>query len=74
MYKYPCKDCPDRFVNVVDGKVVRCHSTCQKYLEAKKNHSVTSEAINKEKDKFDDLNDYQFKAKTRIKKAFKPRR
>lgn len=71
VYQYPCKDCPDRFVKVVDGKVVRCHSTCQKYLDAKEKHYMAAEVINKEKDKQDDLDDYLFRTKIRIKKTVK---
>ena len=35
-FEFPCKDCPDRFVKEVDGKIVRCHSTCKKYAEVQK--------------------------------------
>ena len=32
---FPCLDCPDRSVKIIDGKPVRCHSYCEKYLAAK---------------------------------------
>ena len=35
-YEYPCKDCEQR--------ADRCHSTCEKYLEAKAAHKEEREA------------------------------
>ena len=66
VYKYPCKDCPDR--------VIGCHSTCQKYVEAKSKHSVTAEAIQKEKSGLDDYGDYAFRVRQKIIKRYGTRR
>ena len=62
MYTYPCRECTDRFVNVVEGKVVRCHSTCQKYLEASAKRSETVQAILKVKKVEDGIDDYKIRA------------
>jgi hypothetical protein len=66
MIKYPCKDCTDR--------VLGCHSTCQKYMEAKAKNSVTSEAIHKEKNGLDDYGDYVFRVQQKIIKRYGTRR
>ena len=66
VYKYPCKDCPDR--------VLGYHSTCQKYVEAKSKHSVTAEAIQKEKSGLDDYGDYAFRVRQKIIKRYGTRR
>ena len=41
MSNYPCKGCTDRAVG--------CHSTCQKYLDAKAEYERKKEAIRKAK-------------------------
>ena len=43
MNKAPCKDCPDRKVG--------CHSTCEKYLEFRKERDELNETIQKQRDK-----------------------
>lgn len=59
MYQYPCKACPDR--------VLGCHSTCQKYKDAKVVHKQKFDEINRQKARIDDINDYQFKTKEKNK-------
>ena len=39
MYAFPCKDCSDRHI--------ACHSTCQKYIDAKTKHNSEVETYRK---------------------------
>lgn len=43
-----CKDCKDRYVG--------CHSTCEKYINAKKEYDELQEKIKKSKYRENDLN------------------
>lgn len=43
MIKSPCKDCPDR--------EIRCHLTCEKYIEFKKESDKIREQRNAQKEK-----------------------
>ena len=43
-----CKDCKDRHVG--------CHSTCEKYINAKKEYDELQEKIKKSKHRENDLN------------------
>lgn len=66
MYHYPCKDCPDR--------VVGCHSTCQKYLEARDEHKrKTLEALAIKKVE-EGMDDYKVRVIIETKKRFDRRR
>lgn len=53
MYLYPCQDCSDR--------VVGCHSTCQKYKEARASHKKKFEEIQKVKKAEDSFDDYKIR-------------
>lgn len=43
-----CKDCKDRYIG--------CHSTCEKYINAKKEYDELQEKIKKSKYRENDLN------------------
>ena len=47
MYHYPCKGCTERYVKVEDGKLIRCHTNCEKYKAARAEHT---EQTDKEKE------------------------
>ena len=47
-HDYPCLNCTERSVKIVDGKPVRCHSTCEKYLAAKAKRDAEAEEIHRE--------------------------
>ena len=66
MYKYPCKDCPDR--------VVGCHSTCQKYQEARAEHTRNTMEILKVKKEQEGMDSYKCRVIIETKKRFEKRR
>ena len=74
MFQYPCKDCHDRSVQVIDNKVVRCHSTCPKYLEARAAHTKKTTEILEAKKVEDGIDDYQVRVAMETKKRFEKRR
>ena len=55
----PCKDCPDRYIG--------CHSTCEKYIEWRKNEKQYNDGIkfkqNIERIKEEHAIEYQYKRK-----------
>ena len=66
MYKYPCKDCTDR--------VVGCHSTCQKYMEARDEHIKKKMEILEIKKVEDGMDDYKIRVVRETRKRFDKRR
>lgn len=45
----PCKGCPDRkLIELSDGRVTRCHSTCEKYLKYRDELDKVNAEIRKE--------------------------
>lgn len=43
-----CHNCPDRFIKEVNGKIVRCHSSCEKYKKQKERFEKIREEERKE--------------------------
>ena len=62
MYRYPCKDCSERSVKVIDNQIVGCHSTCQKYLAARTEQIKKVQEIMKVKKAEDNMDDYKIRA------------
>lgn len=66
MFKYPCKDCTDR--------VVGCHSTCLKYMEAMAAHTKQTMEILAIKKAEEGMDDYKVRVVMETKKRFDKRR
>ena len=60
-----CKDCTDR--------VVGCHGTCQKYLEAKAKNDEESKMIRQLINAENDVNDFKSKTVQSTKKRYRVR-
>lgn len=64
--KQVCKDCPDR--------VVGCHSTCERYIEAKTEHNEIAAIIRKKQNEELDTDIYVADAVRAIKNSRRLRR
>lgn len=74
MYQFPCKDCKDRSVKIIDGKVVRCHSTCEKYIAASTANNKNLEQYNKTKGEERDATNYLVEARLKNKRRYERRK
>lgn len=66
MYSFPCKNCPDRAVG--------CHSTCEKYLAAQREHTKQRAEMFKIKSAQDSLDEYRFRVIAGIRERYEKRR
>lgn len=64
----PCKGCKDRSVKTVDGKVVRCHSTCEKYKAFEAERRKILDDVNKINHDYWDVHEYEVERATKVKK------
>ena len=62
VFKYPCQDCKDRYLG--------CHSNCQKYLEAKAEHSKEKESVTQIKEDERRFDSYEIERRSKIKKRY----
>lgn len=46
---HPCLDCKDRKVYSFNGKVITCHATCERYIDAVQRDKLRKEKICKAK-------------------------
>lgn len=73
MYQFPCKDCKDRSVQIIDGKVIKCHSTCEKYQAASAENNRMLEQYHKEKGESRDAVNYLVESMIKTKRRYERR-
>lgn len=65
-YKYPCKGCEERSVG--------CHSSCQKYLDARTAHRKLNIEESIKKREADEMDDYATRLSDRLARIYHKRR
>ena len=69
--KSVCLNCQDRAVKMIDGKLVSCHSYCEKYLEFKAENDRLREERSKQKADERDYRDYLIDTKVALIKRYR---